>query len=265
MKYLVRLAYLGKDFYGSQKQKDHPTIQGVFEDALSMLYREPVKVTIASRLDRFVNALDFALTYSVEEEKVDVSRVLYYFRRTFSPSIVIKGIQKVEENFSPRYDCIDKTYRYLIQTPDKINPLLAPISFVLQRPIDLEKLKEAASLFEGEHDFAPFATLEEEGEKTRLILDRTSFSLEDGMISLRFTGKAFLRYQVRFMVGASLCYASGELSKEDLLASLNEGKPWQKVKAEPQGLLLEQIRYPEIEEIPYDFPGLHFNLKGNTL
>ena len=65
MKILIRISFLGTSFYGTQKQSDKKTIQGDFESLLSRVYDEKVKVTISSRLDRGVHALDFALTFDV--------------------------------------------------------------------------------------------------------------------------------------------------------------------------------------------------------
>ena len=104
------------------------------------------------------------------------------------------------------------------------------------------------SLLEGEHDFSQFATPEGD-ENTFLTLDKASVKDVNGMLQIRFTSKAFLRYQVRFMVGAILSYCDNKLTLFQIRRLLNgEDIKRQKLKAEAKGLYLEHISYPEIEE-----------------
>ena len=78
MNIFLRIAFHGADFYGTQKQKDKPTIQGLFEDLLSKIYNTPIKVTISSRLDRFVSALDFGLTFFSPNDKYTLSYLSFH-------------------------------------------------------------------------------------------------------------------------------------------------------------------------------------------
>lgn len=260
MKYLIRIAFSGREFYGTQRQKNHPTIQGVFEEKLSRIYNTPISVTISSRLDRFVSALDFAMTFETHNTEITPDHLCYYLQRSFSDDVVVKEVVPVDDSFSPRYDCRYKTYCYLIQNTERKNPMLSTLSYSPKEILDVEKMKEALALFQGEHDFRCFSTPEGE-ENTRLILDWVSLTEKDGMIYLRFRSKAFLRYQVRFMVGATLLYAENKVTLSTL-ASLLEGKEekYIKFKAEGKGLYLEQIFYPMLdkEENSEEFPSVSF-------
>ena len=262
MRILIRIAFLGNAFYGTQKQKNDRTIQGEFEKRLSQVYDEPIKVTISSRLDRNVNALDFALTFDTEKNTLTLSHLKYYLQRSFSDEVYIKDVKEVPTSFSPRYDCKDKTYCYLIQNTEKKNPLLSSITYTPIYPLDIIKVKEALSLFVGEHDFAQFAT-PEGNENTILILDEATAIEKDGLLQIRFRSKAFLRYQVRFMVGAILSYCENKLTLDDIKTLLT-GKELkrQKLKAEAKGLYLERICYPQIdnEETIDEKSGILFTL-----
>ena len=104
MRYLVFLAFNGQNFYGTQRQKENRTIQGLFEDFLSQYYQEDIKVTIASRLDRYVNALSFALAFSFKKERKTKEDLQYVLNRMFAPEVYVTEIVEVAEDFSPRYD-----------------------------------------------------------------------------------------------------------------------------------------------------------------
>ena len=59
MRYFLRLAYLGKNFSGWQRQPEAPSVQAVLEDALAIALQQP-KVTLvgAGRTDAGVHALE---------------------------------------------------------------------------------------------------------------------------------------------------------------------------------------------------------------
>lgn len=246
MKYMIRIAFNGESFYGTQRQKKERTIQGVFEECLSSLYDTEIAVTICSRLDRGVNALDYALTFTPVDNRISISHLKYYLTRYFKPEILIKNVIEVDDSFSPRYDCSKKTYCYLIQKSSAFNPLLKNISYITKKDIDVDKIKECISLFKGTHDFRRFATPEGD-ENTILKIDSVSVKEKHGMIYLRFTSKAFLRYQVRFMVGAIVTYAFNK-GTLDQIKELLDGKDndFPKNKAPANGLFLEKIDYPTL-------------------
>ncbi len=248
MKIFIRISFLGSDFYGTQKQSDKKTIQGDFESLLSRVYDEKVKVTISSRLDRGVHALDFALTFDVPNDNVTLNHLEYYLKRSVSKDIFIKEVREINADFSPRYDCEDKTYLYLIQNGMNHNPILNPFTYTPKHPLDVQKMKECLALFKGCHNFRSFASPEGE-ENTLLIIDDVSLEEEHGLVKIRFRSKAFLRYQVRFMVGACIYVAEDKTSLDEVKNSLSTGDELRiRYKAEPQGLILEQINYPQIPD-----------------
>lgn len=248
MKILVRLSFLGRDFLGTQKQKQGETIQSLFEWMLSLCYQKEVAVHICSRLDRYVNAYDYALTFDAPDDRMNVERLKYYFRRMIRKDITIYDVREVDNSFHPRYDCEYKSYVYVIQNREVKNPLFDSICFSPKRVLDSSKIKEAIHLYEGEHDFRYFATPEGE-ENTVLSLKKTEVIEKNGFLFLRFIGKSFLRYQVRFMVGGLLRYEEGKISLKDIQDMLSS-KPvkWDKLKADPYALTLEKIYYPSIDE-----------------
>lgn len=246
MKYLVRLSYLGLDFYGSQKQPGKRTLQGVFEEALTLCYSTFVKVTICSRLDRGVHAFDFALSFKTPNDKINKEHLLYYLRRSMEKDVLIHSLEEIEDDFSPRYDCSFKSYVYTIQNSSDYNPLYNPISYVPNKELDVDLLKQVLSLYEGNHDFRLFASPEGD-ENTILTIDKCELVQKDRFLYLRFIGKSFLRYQIRFLVGSALRVLDKKLSLEQIKEML-DGNPvsFPRLKAEPQGLTLEKICYPSL-------------------
>ena len=253
MKVLVRLSFYGRDFLGTQKQKKGETIQSLFEWMLSLCYQVPVQVHLCSRLDRYVNAFDYVLTFTCPDQRMSLERLEYYFRRMIRRDITIYEVREVDESFHPRYDCSYKSYVYTIQNRERKIPLYDGFCFSPKRVLDIEKMKEVIFLFEGTHDFRYLSTPEGE-ENTVLTLTKTEIAQKDGFVFLRFIGKSFLRYQVRFMVGALLRYEEGKITKENILDMLSSRSvKWDKLKADPYALTLEKICYPSIDE-DQEFP-----------
>ena len=75
---LVRISFLGDKFYGTQKLKSLLTIQQLYEDALYNLTLKEIKVTISSRLDRYVSALDFALSFEFTMDDYPLDRLSFF-------------------------------------------------------------------------------------------------------------------------------------------------------------------------------------------
>ncbi len=249
MRYFLRLSFIGTNFYGTQKQKKDLTIQGLFESLLERFYCHPVKVIIASRLDRGVHALDFALAFDIEETNRPTDRLFYYLKRSVPKDIFLKELRIVPDDFSPRYDCADKQYLYLIQNGENKNPLYNPFSYSPNHILDTNKMKETLFMMKGIHEFMYFSSPDEE-DKTFLDIEDVSFHVDEkGLIQIRFRAKSFLRYQIRFMVGAAISVALDKISMEDVQNALDGKKELRiKYKAEPQGLILEEIHYPQIPD-----------------
>ena len=244
MKILIRCAFSGENFHGTQKQPDKRTVQGEFENALSQIHSRPIKSVISSRLDSGVNALDFALSYETERPSFDLDHLHYYLRRTLPKDIFIRSVSEADEDFSARFSCRGKTYLYQIQNGKERNPLLNTFTYSPIASLDENKLEAAGSLFVGLHDFRQFATPEKKDENTILTIDSFDMKEVGEILQIRFHGKSFLRYQVRFLVGSMIQHANGILSLtqiERLLAG--ESFRFRKLKAEPQGLTLEKLDY----------------------
>lgn len=245
---LVRLSFIGRNLYGTQKQPDKDTVQGIFEYVLERRFRKPMKALICSRLDRFVNAFDYVLSFDIEDETETIDHLAYYLRRSLPLDIQIKEVKEVSLTFHPRYDCLFKSYVYFIQNSENYNPLYLPFSSVELNPFNREKLKDGLSLLKGKHDFR-YLSSPEGDENTIIELTDCMLIEETDNLYLRFVSKSFLRYQVRFMVGLLEQYALNQIQREDIEAIL-KGKEVKfiRLKAEGSGLTLEKICYPSLDE-----------------
>ena len=120
-------------------------------------------------------------------------------------------------------------------------------------PLDEDAMRDAARRFAGTHDFAAFAAStgsdDDEGERST---EREMYSAElartaDGEeLSFTVSGRSFLRYMVRKMVGTLLDVGRGRLKPEDI-DRLYESKDRSKAgpTVPPQGLVMVEVQHNE--------------------
>ncbi len=111
-------------------------------------------------------------------------------------------------------------------------------------------MAQAARLFEGEHDFTSFAAAdgqEDEDTKSRvrvILRSRLLWRPRSSMLVYEVTGKGFLRYMVRNIVGTLIEVGRGKLAPSDIPRILAARDRTQAGPTAPaQGLCLMNVEY----------------------
>ncbi|HVA16426.1 MAG TPA: tRNA pseudouridine(38-40) synthase TruA, partial [Candidatus Dormibacteraeota bacterium] len=120
-------------------------------------------------------------------------------------------------------------------------------------PLDETAMIDAARLFEGEHDFTSFAAssgsedTDKDRSPLRVILNSTLVQCpERGELVYHVTGRSFLRYMVRKIVGTLLDVGRGKLRPADIPALFeSRDRSLSGPTAPPEGLYLVALKYPE--------------------
>lgn len=245
--YLVNVAFDGQEFNGTQIQKNKPTIQGVFEDRLSNFYNKKIKISCCSRLDSKVSALDFYFSF-IADDKYSLEEIKNYLNKVTPRTIYIKNIRYKPLNFSAHHYPHYKEYIYCINN-GITNPLKNRYLLDIDYKIDIDKLKEALKLFEGEHDFSSFSALTNKKEKDqsfKSIIFSTSVKFKERgkIIIIHISGKTFFKYQVRMIVGSCLLYASNHETLDNIKKKLyNPNLNSFKIKLPAYPLILYKTTY----------------------
>ena len=129
----IDLAYDGTDFHGWARQKPQDgqelrTVQGVVEDALSLVLRAPLQLTVAGRTDAGVHAMHQVAHFDMNKiPKRGASEIAFalnaYLRKT-SHKITILNSNKTEDNFSARFDAKKRVYVYVMKKKEEMVSLL---------------------------------------------------------------------------------------------------------------------------------------------
>ena len=112
MRYFIEFSYNGSTFFGYQIQPNEISVQEELEKALSTILRKEIKTTGAGRTDTGVHAKKMFAHFDFEGE---ISEKLVHQLNSFlPPSIAVKRIFMVKNDFHARFDATYRTYEYYI-------------------------------------------------------------------------------------------------------------------------------------------------------
>jgi tRNA pseudouridine38-40 synthase len=240
---LLRIAYLGTSFNGSQRQKSSLTAQSCLEEALSKIYKKPIETLPSSRLDKGVSAEDWGVSYQAEED-IDFYRLKFAINNLLPREMHVKEISYIPLEETARKLACSKTYLYRISLKEA-DPVEDVVCWSPDFRFDKEVLKKTLLLFKGEHDFSSFYSADKDEEECPFKAIEDIYTEEkEGYLYIYVKGRSFGRYEVRFIVGAAYEVARNGLSAEEIEKRL-EGKTKgsMKFKAPGYGLTLLKTEF----------------------
>ncbi len=222
--FAFRIGYLGEGFYGFARQPGRPTVEGTLVEGLEQrgLLDPSTPLQVASRTDRGVHALGNVISFVPRVPGPSAARAL----SALHPAIFCRGYAPVPPGFDPRH-ARSRRYRY----------------FDRGKADALETYREGAELFRGEHEFSSFGRRDEPPRPTRRRVDRFELQTRGPDLVLEVEAPGFLWGQVRKMVSALRALSEGKLSLRALSESLEGRRRLSLPLAEPEALVLAEVRY----------------------
>jgi tRNA pseudouridine38-40 synthase len=231
-------------------QPNGKTVQEELERALGMLLCEPVRLTGAGRTDAGVHALYFVAHFDASRDDLHTDCSLICKINGIIPrEIAVDRISAVLPDAHARFDAISRTYYYKIAT--KKNPFTDDLAYHFYRPLDVDKMNEAAAILPEYRDFTSFSKLHGNA-KTNLchIMNAQWIDHCNGELLFVITANRFLRNMVRAIVGTMIDIGVGKYPPDDIrriILERNRGMAGS--SAPPQGLYLATIEYPNFPKI----------------
>lgn len=180
------------------------------------------------------------------DSKLDINKIPYALNSNLPNSIVIKSAEEVPERFHSRYNCIGKTYKYIINNNEFPSALERYREFHIPNKLNYTDMKKALSYFEGTHDFAGFKSSGGAPKKTtvRTIKEATITKSKDGRFIITLTGDGFLYNMVRIIAGTVVDVGLGKINADDI-PNIIESKDRKRAgkTLPPHGLYLVQVFY----------------------
>src|SRR5690606_30955031 len=119
------IAYDGTDFTGWARQPGLRTVQGVLEDSLSKVFREPIQLTVAGRTDAGVHAEGQVAHFDTTAE-LDAPKLLHRMARFLPRDVRITDARPAPAEFDARFSAMRRHYVYRLTTaPYGADPLRA--------------------------------------------------------------------------------------------------------------------------------------------
>ncbi|WP_082120001.1 tRNA pseudouridine(38-40) synthase TruA [Saccharothrix sp. ST-888] len=257
------LAYQGAEFSGWARQRGRRTVQEEIESALQIVTRspEPYALTVAGRTDAGVHARGQVAHVDLPAElwAEHGEKLLRRLAGRLPGDIRIYRVGEAPHGFDARFAAIWRRYAYRVADhPGGVDPLLRGHVLWHDRPLDVEKMNEAARLLLGEHDFAAYCKKREGATTIRTLLelhwDRVpvdSYASQEGTLAVATVrADAFCHNMVRSLVGAMLLVGDGHRSVEfpgEVLAGRVRNSAVNVVR--PYGLTLEEVGYPADDQL----------------
>ena len=227
MKVALKLAYLGDNYFGFQRQPDRVTVDSEVRKALAQIGVIHGDFCYAGRTDRGVSALGQVIDFWIDEDKAKLTRPRCVNGRlprdiwTWAWAVAPVG-------FSARWNAQWREYRYLLWHPG----------------LDLAIMRSAAELLLGEHDFRNFSSAKVDTVKT---VQKLVVREEAGLYIFDIRADGFLWNMVRKIVGAIEKLGAGQKDLAWLLELMrpesNHGAP----TAPPEGLMLMDVGYQGLD------------------
>ncbi|WP_297406865.1 tRNA pseudouridine(38-40) synthase TruA [uncultured Cetobacterium sp.] len=244
MKRNIKLTYSydGSDFYGFQRQINCRTVQGEIEKILKIIFKENINLVSAGRTDRGVHGKIQVSNFQIEST-IPAEKVKIILNNQLPRDIYILKTEDTDLDFHARFSATYRSYEYFIS--EEFTPFKSRYVTFVDYKLDVEKLNIIGKKLEGIHDFANFRLSDCASRTTIREIYKIEFTKEnDGLIKLYVKANAFLKSQIRIIVGSILAEYTNKVKEnyiEDMLN--NPSINYKKIVAEPYGLHLSEIGY----------------------
>jgi tRNA pseudouridine38-40 synthase len=250
MRIALGIEYDGSGFSGWQFQEGVPTVQRCLEAALSKVADHPVRVICAGRTDAGVHATGQVVHFDSDAPRAMRSWV-YGANANLPRGVSVLWAQTVHSGFHARFAALRRSYRYIF-----FNRSVRP-TFLFERvtweyrPLDAERMAQAARPLLGEHDFSSYRALECQAKHPVRRLYCLNVTRQRELVILDVQANGFLHHMVRNIAGVLSAIGAGERPVEwasELLAQRDRRAGG--VTAPPHGLYLTRVEYPDEFELP---------------
>lgn len=246
MRYFIKLAYKGTNYFGWQYQPDAISVQETLNKALSTLLKTNIDILGAGRTDSGVHAKEMFAHFDYETE-IDTKKIVHKLNSFLPKDIAIFDLIKVHNDAHARFDATKRTYEYHIHT--KKNAFESDDSWYYSLPLDVEKMNEACKILFEYTDFECFSKTHTDVNTFNCKIFEANWKQNEDKLVFTIAADRFLRNMVRAIVGTMINIGSGKVSLNDfrkIIESKNRSKAGFSVPA--HGLYLTKIEYPYLSD-----------------
>ena len=209
MRIALGIEYDGTDFFGWQRLKEGPSVQGRLEQALSRVADHPVEVSCAGRTDAGVHGRCQVVHFDTPAQR-DMRGWVLGSCSNLPDSMAVLWAQPVADDFHARYAARSRRYRYRILNRPVRAALEARYVTWERLPLDAERMHQAAQALLGLHDFSAFRALSCQAKHPHRTVLSVDVRRDGEYVTLEIEANGFLHHMVRNIVGSLLLVGRGE-------------------------------------------------------
>jgi len=238
----ITYQYDGSSFMGFAKQPGGlRTIQGEIEKVLEMILREPTKLISSGRTDKGVHA-SLQVSNFLVKVPIPTDRLEIALKNALPKDIMIKSVEEVEKDFNSRFSAKSRAYEFVLST--EVTPFNWRYVTKVEEKIDEKKLENIMQDLVGRHNFESFRLTDCDADNPVREIFEIKCRREGENITIYVKANAFLKSQIRIMVGTSLQIYRGIKPVDYIKNQLANPNPKaEKFVIQGNGLYLCEINY----------------------
>ena len=250
MRIAMGVEYDGTEFNGWQRQSHGRSVQSELEKAISTVADAPLEAVCAGRTDSGVHATGQVVHFDTPVERRPRSWLLGT-NSNLPKDVSVSWVVPVEEAFHARFSALRRSYRYLILNRPVRSALHRHRACWEHRPLDADRMRAAAALLIGEHDFSAFRAAGCQSRSSVREVSRIDVARRGEWIAIDVAANAFLQHMVRNMAGLLITIGAGEEAPAwaaEILAGRDRTRS--AFAAPASGLTLIAVDYPARFALP---------------
>ena len=244
-RFKLTIEYAGTRYSGWQIQKNATTVAGEIDRAVrTITKRSDFELYGSGRTDAGVHAIAQVAHLDVVTT-LTPDALVQRLNDELPDDINILSAIGVPHRFHARFDAVAR--RYLYQIARRRTAAAKEFVWWVREPLDVERMRTAASAFVGFKDFETFvesAGPKQHDRSTLVLVDRLDVEASGDLILIGIEGSHFLWKMVRRIVGVLVEVGRGTLEPAAAAALLTSasGEP-ARLTAPAAGLFLERVYY----------------------
>ena len=241
----LTLEYDGSRYSGWQrlgKGESENTIENKLLEVISKMTGEAVELNCGSRTEAGVHAYGQIANFKTKSD-MKLYEIKNYCNRYLPMDIAVLHAEEVPERFHASLNAKSRTYLYRIALGDAPSVFDRKYTYYSFHKPNPEKLREAAKLLIGRHDFKDFSTVKKSKSTEKEVY---SIEVEEKDKELHITMKAndFLHNMARMLAATLMDFGLDKRPLSDIIAILDPGQDVAgSLPASAQGLFLKEVEY----------------------